>query len=285
MGDSSTALDLIDGTSEHVAFFDGLFGVTHVPKGEVRSSLVVCSPIFSEFLKNNRREVMLGRRLAAEGIAVQRFHYRGTGNSDGDPNALTLDTMSADAASAAEHLRDVTGGEGAATLGTLLGAFPAVAIADSDTPIALWDPVLDGGRYFKDLVRTLVIVGMSHGVEVSSEELEIEFQRSGRLDIAGFSVPRSLHDSARAQKLEAPAGTAPALVVQLGRKAEISSATARLVQKLEDRGRTVSVEPVPAREAWWFHQDIDRLRPEEGAILDSAMIEPTVRWLTEAAAR
>lgn len=281
MGDTSTVLDLIDGTSEHVEFFGGLFGVTHLPRGEAKSSLVMCSPIFSEFLKNNRREVMLGRRLAAEGIAVQRFHYRGTGNSEGDPGDLTLDTMSADAASAAEHLRRLTGVERTATLGTLLGAFPAVAIADPDTPIVLWDPVLDGGRYFKDLVRTLVIVGMSQGRGVSSDELETEFSASGRLDIAGFSVPRSLHDSARAQKLQAPAGTAPALVVQLGRKAEVSSATARLVRRFDEQGRTVSVEPVPAREAWWFHQDVDKLRPGETAILDNAMIEPTVRWLTE----
>ena len=55
--------------------------VTHRPAGPVRGAVVIASPIQSEYLKNNRREVLIGRELAERGIAVRRFHYRGMGLS------------------------------------------------------------------------------------------------------------------------------------------------------------------------------------------------------------
>ena len=284
MGEASTALQLIDGTSEHAAFFDGLFGVTHLPAGTPRAGLVVCSPIFSEFLKNNRREVRLGRRLAAEGIAVQRFHYRGTGHSDDLPDGLTLESMGADARIAAGRLDRLTGVGDPAVLGTLIGSFPAVELAGPTTPIVLWEPVVDGARYFRNLMRTLAIVAMSKGTEYSTESIEAEFEHTGALELAGFSIPRSLRDSARPRKLQSPSGPGHTMIVQLGRKPEVSPSTARLAQRFTDAGRQIRIEPVPAREAWWFHQDVDKLRPEESAMLDSAMIEPTVRWLSARAA-
>jgi len=285
MNERSTVIELSDGTSEHVAFFDGLFGVTHLPRNEPVGSLVLCSPLFSEFLKNNRREVLLGRRLAADGFAVQRFHYRGTGNSMGSPDALTIDSMNADAGAAAAHLTNMSGIHTPAVLGTLMASFPAVEIAAPESRIVLWEPTTDGRRYFRDLIRTLLIVGMSNGLEMTSADLDAEFEMTGQLEIAGFSLPRSLRDSARERKLGMPEGTGPVLIVQLDRRAEVSRSTARLVQDIERSGRPVSVAPIGASEAWWFHRDVDKLRPEEDATLADAMITPTVGWLTGEAQR
>jgi hypothetical protein len=280
MGGASTTLELGNGTFEEAAYFGDLFGVTHLPKGAPKGGLVMCSPIFSEFLKNNRREVLLGRKLAMEGFAVQRFHYRGTGNSMGEVSQLTLESMTEDAVAAADHLRTVAGVATPGFQGTLLGAFAAVGAAEPSSRIVLWDPTLDGRRYFADLLKTLVIVGMSHGVQKSSEDLESEFEASGRLDIAGFSLPRSLRDSALGRKLEVPEGDGPTLVVQLGRKAEVSRSTQRLVDAIEETGRPVNVEPVGEREVWWFHKDVDKLRPDEGMTLDEGMLAPTIAWMT-----
>jgi hypothetical protein len=280
MGGATTTLELEHGTTEQATFFGDLFGVTHLPAGEPKGGLVVCSPIFSEFLKNNRREVLLGRRLAERGFAVQRFHYRGTGNSMGASSELTLESMTEDARTAAAHLRTVVGVETPDFLGTLLGAFAAAGAADARSQIVLWDPTLDGRRYFADLLRTLVIVGMSHGIEKNSDDLEAEFQEKGRLDVAGFSLPRSLRNSAQGRKLELPAGEAPTMIVQLGRKAEVSRATQRLVDEAEAAGRPTTVEPLAEREVWWFHKDVDKLRPDEGMTLDEGMLAPTIAWLT-----
>lgn len=280
MGEVSTSLELTDGTSEDVAYFGDLFGVTHLPVGEPKGALVICSPIFSEFLKNNRREVMLGRRLAARGYAVQRFHYRGTGNSMGDPFALTLESMREDTIAAAGRLSSLAGTDAPAFLGTLLGAFPAAAVAGPSSNVILWDPTVDGRRYFSDLMKTLVIVGMSHGVEKTSEDLELEFESTARLDIAGFSLPRSLRDSALGHPLEIGAGDGAVLIVQLGRKAEINRGSQRLADSIDAAGRSVHVEPLAARETWWFHKDVDKLRADEGASLDEGMLGPTIRWLT-----
>lgn len=281
METASTTLHLDDGTSEEVAFFDGLFGVTHRPVGEPVGGLVVCSPVLSEFLKNNRREVLLARQLAASGYAVQRFHYRGTGNSMGDPANLAIDSMRADAQSASARLADRTGISNPTVMGTLLGAFAAAGIADAGTRMVLWDPTLDGRRYFSDLLRTKVVIGMSQGIETTTEDLELDFEARGRLDLAGFSLPRSLRDSAVGQKLELPPGDGPVLLLQLGRRAEVSRPVQHWTDKTEATGRPVTVHPLAMRETWWFHKDVDKLDTREGAGLDDELIGGTIAWLTQ----
>ena len=91
-----------DGSRAEACFVEtergALFMVTHLPAGPAQGAVVVCSPIQSELLKNNRHEVMLARRLASQGVAVARFHYIGTGNSDGEVGDVTIDGMAADTA-------------------------------------------------------------------------------------------------------------------------------------------------------------------------------------------
>ena len=81
-----------------------LFMVTHLPAEPAEGAVVVCSPIQSELLKNNRREVMLARSLASQKLAVARFHYIGTGNSDGDVREVSINGMTADTAAVATAL-------------------------------------------------------------------------------------------------------------------------------------------------------------------------------------
>ncbi len=75
------------GITEAAEFFgppgERMLGLAHLPTSAA-SGVLVCSSIQAEFAKNYRREVLLARALARQGRAVGRFHYRGTGNSDGD---------------------------------------------------------------------------------------------------------------------------------------------------------------------------------------------------------
>ena len=57
--------------------------------------VVACPSIYQDLFAGYRDEVLLARSLAARGIAVQRFHYRGAGHSDGDvAGAITSLTSS-----------------------------------------------------------------------------------------------------------------------------------------------------------------------------------------------
>src|SRR3989304_5088377 len=85
-----------------------LFGGTHLPAGAIHGGLVISSSIGPEQLTSYRNEVVLARRLAAAGVAVQRFHYRGSGHSDGEDVDLTLGTMVGGAAAAAAPAAEVT---------------------------------------------------------------------------------------------------------------------------------------------------------------------------------
>ncbi|MDP8959415.1 MAG: alpha/beta hydrolase, partial [Actinomycetota bacterium] len=104
-----------------------LFGFLHLPEGRPRAGIVVCSPLHAEFLRNYRREVLVARALAARGFAVQRFHYRGTGSSDGQASEATYETMRQDALLAAGHVLERSGATRLGFLGTRWGALVAAA--------------------------------------------------------------------------------------------------------------------------------------------------------------
>ena len=127
-----------------------------MPAGPVRAGLVVCSPILADFGANYQREVRLGRRLAAAGIVVQRFHPRGAGQSDGDGVDLTLDSMVDDAWPRSTRLRERCPVETVAVLGHPVRRArrrsPSPAELDG-APVVLWEPTTEPRRYFREGLR------------------------------------------------------------------------------------------------------------------------------------
>jgi hypothetical protein len=278
MGRRSLKLELPGGSSEELGFFGDLFGVTHLPAGEPRGSVLVVSPLYSEFLKNNRREVMLGRRLADAGYVVQRFQYRGTANSGGDAAMLSLESMAEDVAAAKAHLAEV--GTGVVdVVATRLAVIPAAAAIEDESRFVMWEPSADGRKYFRELTRSLLILEMKKDRGRTQADFETEFEKTGALEIAGFSVARTLRDSAVTASLDVPSGTGAGLVVQLGRSTETRPQTQKVVDAMERAGRKADVVPLDFEEAWWFHQDANLLDPELGSRLDQTMVEATIDWL------
>ncbi len=87
--DAALATDRRTGVRREAELFGSpgsrILGLTSLPAGSARAGVVICSPVFKEARTNYRREVLLSLALARAGIAAQRFQYRGTGNSGGDP--------------------------------------------------------------------------------------------------------------------------------------------------------------------------------------------------------
>src|SRR5262245_1310438 len=157
--DLASRTDPVTSTTELAGFLgadeDRLFGVFTQPSTEASGVVLMCSSLYSEAARNYRREVILARELAARGIASLRFHYRGSGYSDGDPATLDFRSMIMDAAEALTELRERYPSAPAACLGTRLGAFVSASLARSNPSMALllWDPVDSPAVIFQDVLK------------------------------------------------------------------------------------------------------------------------------------
>ncbi len=133
---------------EEIDLFGGpdlVFGCRHLPAEASGAGVLVCLGPPSDGAVDDGRAARLGRRLAAAGVAVQRFHYRGVWPSDGDPRGVGFDDLVEDATRALGLLRDRTSVGRVAFVGARLGALVAarVARAEPGAPVALWAPAPD----------------------------------------------------------------------------------------------------------------------------------------------
>ncbi len=281
----SVRLDRDSGAREDVAFIDSrgskIFGVTHLPAGRPRGGVLVCSPIKSELMKNYRREVLLSRALARCGIAVQRFQYRGAGNSHGNPDSLSFETMVEDAQAAMDRLRDCAGIQRPAFVGTRLGGLVAAAAATrfGGAPLVLWEPVTETAPYFREVFRARMIGELKAGTtkdRPSASSLVDELMNVGFLDVLGYSIDRALYESMKERSLLAELGNLPRpiLLVQMSRMKRLRGNYARLLAQLEPAGFELHTELVEEEEAWWFQ---DTEAPPE--MLTQLLVTTTSDWI------
>jgi alpha-beta hydrolase superfamily lysophospholipase len=132
-----------------------LFGVHHPPRGaHRRAGVVICHPFGQEYLRAHRSLRELGGRLAGAGFHVLRFDYHGCGDSAGEGNEARLEEWLGDTAAAVAEIREAAGSTPVALVGLRLGATLAGLAASrlgSVEALVLWDPVIDGARYLREL--------------------------------------------------------------------------------------------------------------------------------------
>ena len=215
---------------------------------------MIASPVYEEMVKNYRREVLLARALASRGVAVQRFHYRGAGHSDGESRALTFDSMLEDLGTATEHLQRRTDASRLAIMGTRLGGLLAMVGNVNRFPVVLWEPVIDASAYFRELgrLRSLhSVVSERRRRPTISEELE----RDGSVDILGYEVTRRMTESCDSYGVSSAPLPEAALLVQLRRRSTLAPDYRSLIeswQRCEVQVETlVEVNGLP----WWFETD------------------------------
>ena len=234
-----------------------LFGFRHTPMGEPTSGVLICSSLFAEFRKNYRREVELGRSLAGIGFAVQRFHYRGTGNSDGRASAVTLDTLAEDALSAGARLTAATGAPIRAVVGTRLGALVAASVADQLRleGIVLWEPVTDAATYFRDAFRAHRVSQMREQGRSPISRLAPteELASRGQVEVLGYTIHRPLYESMLAAVGDRDAADPPrrVLLVQVSPKARPVASLAH-IERWRELGSTVDMHNLEGEEPWWL---------------------------------
>ena len=145
---------------ERTAFYlesggQSLFAWLHVVAGAVAEhGVLICAPLGHEQVHSHRTLRYLADRLAAQGFAVMRFDYHGTGDSDGteyDPQRLA--TWQTNVNDAVEWLRGSAGCQKISLVGLRMGATLAALYAEQHEveSLVLWAPIVKGRRYVREL--------------------------------------------------------------------------------------------------------------------------------------
>ena len=233
--------------------------MTHTPAGDSRGSVLICPGVLHDLMKNYRSEVILSRALAARGMSVQRFQYRGKGNSDGTVGILSFETMCEDLRTAAEHLESVTGHAPSTIVAARMGALVGSASSgDFGAPmLVLFEPVLSAERYYRDGFRARMVSTVTEEGKdrLSARAMLAELNENGLVDMVGFSLTRALYESTVDLTLSATiqSHTGKTLIVQLSK--ESASPLVRFVEEQKEEGRWVETLALDVGEAWWFIED------------------------------
>jgi alpha-beta hydrolase superfamily lysophospholipase len=137
-----------------------LFGWYHPPRGGARRGhgAVLCNPVGDDLVRAHRPLRHLAERLAALGMPVLRFDYRGTGDSAGDEaEPARVPGWLEDVDTAIDELRARSGVERVFLIGLRLGATLAAAAAERRQDVegvVLWSPYPSGRAYVADVTRT-----------------------------------------------------------------------------------------------------------------------------------
>lgn len=259
-----------------------IFAYRTRPVGGACGGIVICSSLYADFTFNYRREVTLGRFLAARGFAVRRFHYCGTGNSEGDPARVTFDTLVQDARFAAERLLLEERLETVTFLGVRWGGAVAAAAAAafSAAPLVLWEPVLDAESWFEEGLKAKRSRDVTVGRTASSSgQLRDELERAGSIDLLGNHVHWNFYQSSLRHRLETELGERPDRVLLLLPDRAPRRSRDRyeaLVSAWTGRGVEVEVTNVGTSAGWWFFGQRPLLAEETGQQI-SELVE---RWLS-----
>ncbi len=193
---------------------DTLSGMLYRPEGKPRYGLLMCHPLFEERKSAHRVMVDAARALAAAGGLVLRFDYRGCGDSTGEFTAFACPDWRDDIGRAARFLTEQAEVKHLGLLGLRLGAslaFEAAQTIPSAGFAVLWEPILNGRRYFdqelrRKLVREMVTFGQSRETRAT---LLKDLEDGKPIDLDGYAVTARLVDGINAIDLIPAAGRAP----------------------------------------------------------------------------
>jgi alpha/beta superfamily hydrolase len=281
-GATAVLHDQVLGIVDRVGFFPGpdgerLFGSTCLStEGRSEAAVLVCSPICADADANYRREVVLARQLASRGCAVQRFHYRGTGNSNGDAAAMSFEGLVADACASLEQLRRVAATDlPVVIVGTRFGALVAAAVAAAcggPAALVLWEPFLEPAGFYREASRVARTraVAKGPGAEHSSPDLRAALEAGAPAHVLGYRLDPSLYRSSQGVTLAGALQgiTCPTLLVQFGGGPDVRPGLERLAAA---GGRDTEVVVAACEEMWWFGSTL--MLPVE------PVVEPTTAWI------
>ena len=225
---------------------DRLFALLTEPAAPVPGNdlgFVVVHSFGLEVLTLRRSERGMARALAAAGHPVLFVHRRGFGDSDGDPEAATLQRQLADLHVARDHLLSATAARRVGLIGARFGGLLAGVLAREGgvERLALVQPAVTGARWTRSFIREMHVVRMTDPVgrdRRGTDELA-EMRRNGVLDVLGYGLPATLHDALQEIDLAGDMGSfaGDSLVVQVAKRPTLAKDLEALRDRLAAAGR------------------------------------------------
>jgi predicted alpha/beta hydrolase len=232
-----------------------MFACAYIPERQPIGIVVVCPSVLEDFRRNYRREVLLARSLVRRNVAVLRFHYRGCGNSDGDSNDLSLESMVEDTLFAVEWLKARVGSDPTVLVGTRLGSFPAAITSRlKGSALTLWDPVVEPIPYFREAFRARLIRELGRGGGGTSISIDEEMRSKGSVDVIGYSIGRRLYEDLAGRRLKDEIGEQKRslLLAQIRPGSSLRDEYVSLARSLGERGFSVATVVLDGNESWGF---------------------------------
>lgn len=242
-----------------------LFGVYEpgVGHGPSTRAVVLCAPWGQEYLRAHRSLRQLAVQLRSAGLHVLQFDYYGTGDSAGDMVDASVADWDNDIGLALDELCDSAGVERVSLVGLRLGATlaarHAAARPDAVRELVLWDPVVSGADY----TRELMSVAMAP--ETPDDPPYVN----------GFPLPPALAREFSDLNLVSLADRLPprTLLVSSSSRRAAETPMRALASALEQRGGPASVEVIDAPPAWLEY------RNSGTALIPAAIIRRITQWI------
>lgn len=198
-----------------------LYGVYDEPRTTVPGApaVLLCYPIAGEYMRSHRAFRQLTNLLSRAGAHVMRFDYFATGDSSGGVDGMSVERWKADIGAATDELRELCQAETVTLVGLRLGATLALLAAegvDAVRHVVLWDPIVDGAAYVRELESKHVAEQQGRGGSTST---------AGTIGVNGFPVTAQVRSDVSAIDLRrwAPARTFPVDLVVSSEKPEWSA--------------------------------------------------------------
>ncbi len=264
-------------------FFDSsngkrLFATATRPESKTRYpfGVVFCHSFGEERQKSYRSTFLFAERLADAGIPSFRFDYTGIGDSEGSLLDTNIDRMVADTVMAFGEARKHLCVGSVVPIGIRFGApvaMRAMTAANLSAPCALWNPVIEGFRYYRELMRTEMIIALAR--KGDDESINEPLRPPGTTEIDADLVSDEAVEKMKAIKLveEPIAASALLITARENDKPEVKLGTA-LHEKALANDTASTLWTGESHEFWSARSMHDAFFPE-------ATFETTLRWLEQ----
>lgn len=253
-----------------------LFGAYHPPARRPihPDAVVVCGPVGIDYQRTHRALRLLAEQMARRGHHVLRFDYFGMGDSGGQTSEGDLDGWEADARSAIDEVRAISGSSSVSLVGVRLGGALAMRAASRRPEVraaALWDPVVRGVHYLVELGGPMT---PASGTAFTLSRDLLRWASDGALHVQGYPFGPVLIEGLRAVDLTRHPGP-PSRFARLGLfLSDPDPASDAFAMRMEESGVAVLQKVFRDAGAW---RDPERLG---GAVLAPSLLHEVAGWLS-----
>ena len=263
---------LFFGTSERA-----LFGAYDPPrvKRTPAAGVVLCAPMGQEYMRAHKALRQLAMQLSKAGFHVLRFDYFGTGDSAGRCEDGSVEQWVADVGTAVDELKDTAGLATVSLVGLRLGATLAASAAADRADIdglVLWDPIVDGADYLRQLI------GLGVRADGSGRRFTSPPDAGDTVSVRGFPVTPRMRAAIERLDLASAAVKARRVFLVVSNEHD---AYERVRARLAGAGTPFVKATIPSASSWESAAAAGGDLVAGAMVLPQQMIQGIVEWFTQ----